>query len=115
MINLLLFAGMITGMVSANLLLKVGAGEAGSRLSLFHPALNIYVVGSLAAFGAAFGFYFFILRTTPLNVAQSLAAAQFVAIIFAAHLVLGEPIGLMRWAGILLISLGILLVGLSSD
>jgi drug/metabolite transporter (DMT)-like permease len=115
MIKILLFAGMISGMVSANLLLKVGAGETGAKLSFIHPALNVYVAGSLAAFAAAFGFYFFILRTTPLNVAQSLAAAQFVAIIFAAHLVLGESIGLMRWGGILLISIGILLVGLSTD
>ncbi|MBO6782211.1 MAG: EamA family transporter [Alphaproteobacteria bacterium] len=115
MIKLLLFAGMITGMVSANLLLKVGSGVSDTRMSFLHPALNIYVLGSLAAFTAAFGFYFFILKSTPLNVAQSLAAAQFVAIIFAANLVLGEPIGLLRWAGILLISIGILLVGLSTD
>lgn len=115
MIKILLFAGMITGMVSANLLLKVGSGATGTKLSVFHPAINIYVAGSLAAFAAAFAFYFFILRATPLNVAQSLAAAQFVAIIFAANLVLGESIGLMRWGGILLISIGIFLVGLSTD
>ena len=115
MIKVLLFAGMISGMVSANLLLKVGSGETGTRLSFLHPALNIYDAGSLAAFSAAFAFYFFILRTTPLNVAQALAAAQFVAIILAAGLVLGESIGLMRWGGILLISIGILLVGLSTD
>jgi len=115
MIKILLLVGMISGMVSANLLLKVGSGETGARLSFFHPALNAYVAGSLAAFSAAFVFYYFFLRTTPLNVAQSFAAAQFVAIIIAANLVLGEPIGLMRWGGILLISIGILLVGLSTD
>lgn len=115
MIKILLFTGMISGMVSANLLLKVGAGATGAKLSIFHPAINIYVAGALTAFGAAFACYFFVLRTTPLNVAQSLAAAQFVAIIFAANLVLGESIGLMRWGGILLISIGIILVGLSTD
>lgn len=115
MIKFLLFVGMITGMVSANLLLKTGATSGGYRLFGFGPALNGYVLGSLFAFAASFGFYFLILRTTPLNVAQSLAAAQFVAIILAANLVLGEPIGLLRAAGIALITIGIILVGLSTN
>ena len=115
MIKLLLFAGMISGMVSANLLLKIGSGVTTQQWFNLHPALNAYVLGSMAAFATAFGFYFLILRTTPLNVAQSLAAAQFIAIIFAANLVLGEPIGLLRWAGIVLITAGIFLIGLSVD
>lgn len=114
MTKLLLFAGMISGMVSANLLLKLGAG--GDTRGLFGlPAhFNIYVAGSMAAFVTAFGFYFLILRTTPLNVAQAFAAAQFVAIILAANLVLGEPIGMLRALGMALIALGILFVGLST-
>ena len=106
---------MISGMVSANLLLKVGSSGPASRWFALPPVLNLYVVGSMAAFAVAFGFYFLILRTTPLNVAQSLAAAQFIAIIIAANLVLGEPIGLLRWAGIALITAGILLIGLSVE
>jgi undecaprenyl phosphate-alpha-L-ara4N flippase subunit ArnE len=48
-----------------------------------------------------------------LNVAQSFAAFQFVAVILAAWLILGEPISLVRGAGIMLICAGIFLVGLS--
>lgn len=115
MTKLLLFVGMISGMVSANLLLKIGSGVTTSRFFNLHPAANLYVVGSMASFAIAFGFYFLILRTTPLNVAQSFAAAQFIAIIVVANLVLGEPIGLLRWGGILAITLGILLISLSID
>jgi drug/metabolite transporter (DMT)-like permease len=42
------------------------------------------------------------------------AAAQFVGVIFAAALVLGEPISPARWIGIAFVSLGILLVGLTA-
>lgn len=111
----LLFAGMVVGMVSANILLKLGATAAGGvRILPGLPALNGYVMASMAAFATAFGFYFYILRVIPLNVAQSFAAVQFVAIIFAANVFLGEPIGALRWSGIALIALGIFCIGLST-
>jgi hypothetical protein len=53
-------------------------------------------------------FYARVLRLLPLNVAQSYAAAQFIAVILASKLILGEPIPLARWAGISLIAAGII-------
>jgi drug/metabolite transporter (DMT)-like permease len=49
----------------------------------------------------------------PLNVAQSFAALQFVAVILASAWFLGEPISGVRWLGIALIIAGILTVGIS--
>jgi multidrug transporter EmrE-like cation transporter len=55
------------------------------------------------------------LRQVPLNVAQVFAAAQFVGVVMAAGLVLGEPISLARWLGIGCICFGIVLVALTAS
>jgi drug/metabolite transporter (DMT)-like permease len=47
------------------------------------------------------------------NVAQSFAAAQFVAVIPASSWLLSERIGTSQWVGITLIAVGILIVGWS--
>ena len=105
-------AGMITFTVIANLFLKTGAtmgreqgGEWWAQL------LNWRVAAGFASFAVAALFYAWVLRTVPLNVAQSFTAAQFIAIVLASAVVLSEPIGALRWAGIALIACGIALVG----
>jgi len=104
---------MIGGMVAANLLLKAGAGAPGWRPVEFGPVMNLKVMAGLAAYVLCAGLYIVLLRDLPLNVAQSFLAAQFVAIILASHLVLGEPIDALRWTGIALIAAGIAVVGFS--
>lgn len=102
---------MIACTVVANLLLKSGAAAAvtGSGMS---AVVNWRIVAGLAAFGLAGVLYAIVLRWLPLNVAQSFAAAQFVAVIFASAIVLSEPISPGQWLGIALIAAGILMVGL---
>jgi multidrug transporter EmrE-like cation transporter len=112
--TLLAIAGMITFTVIANLLLKTGAvvgREAGG--AWWEQLLNWRIGGGFASFAVAALFYTIVLRTVPLNVAQSFTAAQFVAIILASALVLAEPISAMRWFGIALIACGIAVVGWS--
>jgi len=110
---LISFVLMISLTVTANLLLKSGATMprigAGEWLGL----INWKVAAGLATFALSAVFYLSILTKLPLNVAQSFAAFQFVAVILAAWLILGEPISLVRGAGIMLICAGIFLVGLS--
>jgi drug/metabolite transporter (DMT)-like permease len=57
-------------------------------------------------FGCGGIVYTFLLRRVPLNIAQVFAAAQFVGVVIAASLVLGEPISPARWRGIACISFG---------
>lgn len=99
---------MILCTVAANLLMKAGSDDLPSPLLLGY--LSWRTACGLAAFGCAGLFYAAALRFLPLNVAQSYAAAQFVAVIVASKLVLGEPIPLTRWFGILMIMGGILIV-----
>ena len=109
----LMFVGMISCTVAANLLLKTGAvtGDSG-REGLAH-LLNWRVMLGLVVFGLAAAFYLLILQWLPLNVAQSFTAAQFIAVILASAWILSEPISLEQWVGIALISTGILVVAWS--
>jgi undecaprenyl phosphate-alpha-L-ara4N flippase subunit ArnE len=99
---------MVLCTVAANLLMKAGAQDAPSPMLL--GFLSWRTVCGLAAFGCAGLFYAAALRVLPLNVAQSYAAAQFIAVIIASKLVLGEPVPLARWIGISMIMAGILVV-----
>jgi drug/metabolite transporter (DMT)-like permease len=107
------FAAMIGFTVAANLMLKLGADVPKTERFLF-GMLGWKSVAGLALFGCGGVVYAFLLRQVPLNVAQSFTAAQFVGVIVAASLVLGEPISPARWLGIACICLGIFVVGLTA-
>lgn len=110
----LVLVAMITFTVIANLLLKTGA-VAGGPGGPITNLINWRVVLGLASFGTAACFYIVILQWLPLNVAQSFAAAQFVAVILASAILLSEPIGPAQWVGIALIASGIAVVGWSQS
>jgi multidrug transporter EmrE-like cation transporter len=110
---LVLILAMIAGMVAANLLLKSGAVATGWRPLAAGPVLNLRVAAGLGTYVLCAGLYIVVLRDLPLSLAQSFLAAQFVAIILASRVVLGEPIDPVRWVGIGLIAAGIAVVGLS--
>lgn len=111
--TLLGFAGMISLTVAANLMLKLGASAFPAERMVL-GILGWKSVAGLALFGCAGLLYAFLLRSVPLNLAQVFAASQFVGVIIAACIVLGEPISPVRWLGIACICFGILLVGATS-
>jgi drug/metabolite transporter (DMT)-like permease len=100
------FVAMITCTVAANLLMKLGAtsGRVGFGW------INVTLLFGLFVFGLAALIYAWILGRVPLNIAQSFAAVQFIAIILASAIVLAEDIPAVRWVGIALIACGIVLV-----
>ncbi|MEM7221346.1 MAG: hypothetical protein AAF495_00095 [Pseudomonadota bacterium] len=108
------FVVMISCTVAANLMMKSGA---------MVPVHERFILGllswksliGLCVFAIAALIYAWLLQWVPLNVAQSFAAAQFIAVILASAWVLSEGISLSRWIGILLIATGILVVGLTTD
>ncbi len=108
------FAAMIAFTVAANLMLKLGAGVPEAQRVLF-GLLGWKSAAGLALFGCGGIVYAFLLRQVPLNVAQSFTAAQFVGVIIAASLVLGEPISPARWLGIACICFGIFVVGVTAN
>jgi drug/metabolite transporter (DMT)-like permease len=109
----LTFVLMISCTVAANLLLKTGATSQDIPQDYVSKAFSWQILTGLAFFAVAAGIYILILTWLPLNVATSFAAAQFVAVIFAARFLLSEPINGPQWLGIALIALGIAVVGWS--
>jgi drug/metabolite transporter (DMT)-like permease len=107
------FALMVSLTIGANLLLKTGAAANAAGSWSLLAILNWRSMLGLASFGCAGLIYAILLRWLPLNVAQSFAAIQFVGVILASMIVLGEPISRTQWIGILLIASGIATVGWS--
>ena len=104
-----ILACMISFTVVANLILKQGAMiPADDRIILGIMGWKSLV--GLIAFGCAGVIYAVVLRWLPLNVAQSVASLQFVAVILASAFILGEQVPFVRWVGIACIAVGILLV-----
>lgn len=109
----LLMAAMIGCTVIANLLMKLGAGDAPSAFLLNLTSWRTLI--GLSIFGMAAVLYAAVLKILPLHVAQAYAAAQFIAVILAAIVILGEEITLLRIAGIALIAAGIVVVSISKS
>ena len=107
------FAGVISCTVAANLMLKIGAAAPPAERVLF-GVLGWKSAAGLMLFGCGGILYAVLLRSISLNLAQVFAASQFVGVVLAAGLVLGEPISPARWVGIGFVSFGILLVGLTA-
>ena len=103
------FALMIGFTVAANLLLKAGALVPAPERTI--PGLCDWrTLLGFAFFGMSAVIYSGVLQSMPLNLAQSIAASQFVGVILASALILAEPIPPMRLLGILLIVAGIAIV-----
>lgn len=99
----------------ANLILKVGAQAEGVGRVWPLTVVNLRVVAAAGAFGMAFLFYAMLLKRLPLSLAQAIMSMQFVLVILAANVLLGEQIGTVRWAGIALMAVGLAIVGFSPD
>src|SRR5258706_13886663 len=100
------FLAMMGCTVVANLLMKQGALAAPAERVLF-GIMGWRTFSGFCVFALAGLLYSWILRFMPLNVAQSFASLQFVAVILASSLVLSEPILSGRWFGIALIGEGV--------
>lgn len=92
-----------------------GSLKRGSQIAQAGGAWfnSMTVIGGIA-FALAFALYVFALRTLPLYVAQVIAATQFMGAIAISHWLFLERIAPWQWAGIAMISAGIVLVGLAS-
>ena len=101
--------------VLANLLLKLSTQHQGIGSIWPLTLLNARVAAAASAFGMAFIFYAMILKRLPLSMAQAILSMQFVLVILAAYVLLDEQIGLVRWLGIALMAVGLVVIGFSPD
>ncbi len=87
------------------------AGPAAwSAEQLWRLAASPYLWAGLLCWGLSLLAYLVLLSRLPLNVATSIAALNFVAVLLASRLVLGEPIPPLRLVGFACILLGMAIV-----
>jgi len=106
------FVLMIACTVIGNIFMKLGASVPFAERPLFGIVAWQSCAG-VAVFAAAVIIYSIVLQWMPLNVAQSFAAFQFVAVIVASAWFLGGRRSIVNKLGIALIVAGILAVGMS--
>ena len=101
--------------VLANLVLKLASQGQGIGTIWPLSIINTRVLLAAGTFAMAFLFYTMLLKRLPLSLAAAVLSVQFVLVILAANLVLHEPVGTIRWLGIGLVAVGLLIVGVSPD
>lgn len=106
--------GFIVGAVllgtAAQVLLKAGATAAPFGWAL---ALEPRVLAGAACYGASLVVWLAALASTPVSIAYPMVSLGFVLNALAAQWLLGEALTPLRWAGIALIVLGVVLVARS--
>lgn len=103
---------MVAASCAGNILLKLGA-EATASLELHYRLFDWRILLGLSIFAASALLYILVLGKLPLNVAQSMMALQYVAVLFASVTFLGESLPLTRLLGAASVILGVLLIGMS--
>jgi drug/metabolite transporter (DMT)-like permease len=102
----------------ANVMQKKAVGAIGpmpvvSLEFVRRLAQSPYMWAGMGAYVLALAMYVVLLTRVPLNVATSIAALNFVAVLLAARFVIGEPIPPLRYVGFACIVIGIYVVGLT--
>ena len=112
---LLLFASISLGVVG-QLLLKHGMAKRPSfRLSeLLFLAGDISIIGGFACYGISVLFYFKVLEVLDLSVAYPTVSLGYVLVILLSRLLFNEVVTPRRWAAVIIICAGVILVGLGA-
>lgn len=118
MSNMVLSAIFVLATAFANVMQKKAISSLGpvhglSVDVLRRLALSPYMWCGMTAYVLALAMYLALLTRVPLNVATSIAALNFVAVLLASRIVLGEPIPPLRYVGFGCILLGIYVVSLT--
>jgi len=116
--NMVLSAIFVLATAFANVMQKKAISSLGPVQGLSvdvirRLALSPYMWCGMTAYVLALGMYLALLTRVPLNVATSIAALNFIAVLLASRLVLGEPIPPLRYVGFGCILLGIYVVSLT--
>lgn len=96
---------------AAQVLLKIGADHSITPGSFGLAGLHSgWVWLGIIALVSSLGSWLYSLRFVPLNIAANLTACVHVLVPLACWFLLGEKISFVRWAGIALVIIGVLLV-----
>ncbi len=75
--------------------------------------LAVTLVLGLAAYAISTAVYFYVLSRSQLSWTYAIGGISYIIAVILAATVLGEHVPILRWAGVLVIAGGVVLVGLS--
>lgn len=105
-------------LVCGQLLWKSGLQQQpaafASLRSITALLLSPYILGGLFIYALATVLWLYILSKAPLSIAYPTQSLAYIATIFAAYFLYGEPLSLLKLGGALLILAGVSLIGLSA-
>ena len=90
---------------------QVGAIDRFGLSALVRMFSNPFVILGFASYGISSVCYLMALSRLDLSVAYPTAGLGYVVVLLVSAVVLHEPVGLLRWLGVLLIFAGVWLVG----
>jgi drug/metabolite transporter (DMT)-like permease len=105
LLSFALLAFVILANAAGNVLLKIGANSAASRL-LF-GLCSWQTAAGISCFGLSVLAYAWALKHIELHVAQIVVSLQYITVIALSVLLLREQISVAQWWGIALIGLGL--------
>jgi uncharacterized membrane protein len=90
-----------------------GIGQFFFKYAFLDGSLALTLVAGLAIYAISTGVYFYVLSRTHLSWAYALSGISYIVAVFLAASFLGENVTLIRWAGVLVIAIGVVLVSIS--
>ena len=116
MVNYLLLLVSISLAVVGQLLMKRGMQVFGAfplkeiLFKIIPMFLNPYVFLGFAAFGLSSIFWLAVLSRFDLSLAYPMVSMAYVAVALLSYFFLGESVSPLRWAGIIVICIGVVLI-----
>lgn len=111
----------VTAAAIGQMILKIGMTQVGELkfsdglINIFSRTFtNLYVLGGLAFFGVNALLWLVVLSREKLSFAYPMVAFAYIVTILLSKFVLHEDIPLLRWAGLSVIIVGILMIAKSS-
>ena len=103
--------------VLGQLLMKCGTNRSGqlsfTLQSAYTAATNVFIVAGLFSYALSSVFYIVVISKLPLSYVYPMIAFSYVAVTILSRLAFGEPIPGLRWAGLAVICVGVVLLALS--
>lgn len=88
------------------------AGQLVFKYAL-HTSSIVSLLAGIVLYGLSTLVYFYVLGRSHLSWAYSMGGLSYIFTVVLSPIVLGETVPLLRWAGVLIIVIGIALIGMS--
>jgi multidrug transporter EmrE-like cation transporter len=107
-------AGQLTLKSAMNNIGRIGSAEVRDLSeTISRAAREPRLWAGLALFGVSSIFWLVVLSRVPLSVAYPFVGISYIVIVLLSRLVLHEHVPALRWAGVVVVAAGIVIIGLS--